>query len=1015
MKLYKKALGLLVFLALLAVAIFTLSSCGECAHAVMSDWVVTREATCALEGEKSAKCSDCGETVTQSIKKKNHTYGNYSANDDSTCTFIGTTTATCEVCSAKTSKLQDGNPYGHTYFDGVCSLCSDKMELIDTFDASKTESDKVTVKIYKGSDGHYELDVTGSGDMRDYSVEDAAPWNKYSSYITTIHFYEGVNTVGDMAFYELSLAKFLYVEAGLRGFGANAFGKGYYPTITHVFDMPTWVSLEFEDEGVPPIYNTTLMYVGEVVKDENGAKKVEKRSTTVGDLIIPEGVEKINAYAFYSCAHLLSVTLPDSIKEIGDYAFYGCSRLGEVHVNSLSTWLGIKFGKNYSNPLAIAGNLWIDGELPRELVIPAGVKKINENAFEGCTSILSLKIEGELEEIPSYAFYECSNLETVTFGNNIQSIGDWSFYGCRALTSASIPDSVKTIGENAFADCIRLYSFSVGNGVTEIGETVIAGCRELVSVKLGNSIVTIAKNAFLGCKKIIEVQKFSSIDISTIDGLNNALYVYGEGETSRISVITEGDGAGIVFYRDGDTSYLVGYSGNKTKLTLSREALGLDFAVYKMAFYRSYIKELIIGEGVTAFLEDAFLESSVTSVSVPTISIWCGITFASETANPFYTCEKIYVTGNDTEVEEITIPDTVTKIPAYAFAGLGHIKSFTLHDGIVSIGENAFLGCLKAFTETNNVAYIGKWAVEINKTATNAIFKSDTVGFVDGIFNGTSLTDITVDAAVLPILPHESIKSLTISGGKLTDRAFEAFTALESLTISSSMNKESISKDAFVGCTATSVTASAQHLTSLRGDTVTSLTINGGNVKRDDVIGFTTLKSLTITSGVNSIEKGCFKDFTTLESLSIRGGIYSIPEGAFDGCSSLKTVALSRDITTIGNDAFRGCYSAMKFEHGGYYIDNWLISLMGNESYAIILADTVGIANGALPGTSSVKTIFFLERSAYWSVIRKNTASNTAIDSCAIYYYREIAPYTEGDFWHFIDGVPTPWPPYVAS
>ena len=268
---------------------------------------------------------------------------------------------------------------------------------------------------------------------------------------------------------------------------------------------------------------------------------------------------------------------------------------------------------------------------------------------------------------------------------------------------------------------------------------------------------------------------------------------------------------------------------------------------------------------------------------------------------------------------------------------------------------------------------------------------------------------------MLPILPKDEIKSLTISGGKITDGAFKDFTALESLTISSSISKESVSAGAFEGCTATSVTAPASHLSLLRGDTVTSLTVNGGNVKRDDVLGFSILKSLTITAGVNSIEKGCFKDFTTLESLAIRGGIYTIPEGAFDGCISLRNVSLHRDIITIGNDAFRGCALAMKYEHGGYYIDKWLVDLIGADDYAVILADTVGIANGVLPADSTVKTIFFLERSAHWSVIKKNTASNSAIDTCAIYYFRDIAPYTEGNFWHFVDGVPTPWPPYVKN
>lgn len=996
-------------------ALILLTSCGECSHPVMSDWTVTREPTCVLEGEKSAKCGDCGQILTQTIAKKKHVFGNYVPNDDSTCNFIGTATAKCENCPAKETKLQDGNPYGHTYFDGVCSLCSDKMELIDSFDASMTDQDTVTVKIYKGTDGHYELDVTGSGNMRDYTAEDAAPWNKYSSYITTIHFYEGVESIGDMAFYELSLAKFLYVEKGLKSFGKDVFGKGYYPAITHVFDMPTWVSFDFEDEGVPAIYNTTLMYVGEVIKGEDGSRKVEKRSTTVGDLILPEGVESINPYSFYNCAHMMSITLPDSIKKIGDYAFYGTSRLGEVHVGLLDTWLGIEFGKNHANPLSFAGNLWIADELTREIVIPANITKLNEGVFNGCTSIMKLKIEGELTEIPSYAFYECSKLESIEFGNSVKSIGAWAFYGCRSLKSVTLPDSVEAIGENAFADCIRLYSLDVGNGLCEIGETVFTGCRELVSVKLGKNVTKIAQNAFLGSKKIIEVCNLSSLDISGLNFLNNAVYVYGEGEGSRISILTEGDASGLVFYRDGIGTYLVGYAGETTKLKLSREILGEDFAVYKMAFYRSYIKELIIGEGVTSFHKDAFLDCSISSVSVPSVLVWCNISFESETANPFYVAEKLFVEGGEKEITEITIPTEVTAIPAYAFAGLGQIKTFALHDGIKSIGKGAFLGCLRAFTETNNVSYIGKWAVEVDKTKSNATFKSDTVGFADGIFDGTNLTDITLDAGVLPILPKDTVKSLTISGGKIASGAFKEFTALESVSLSSSISKDSISEGAFDGCIATSVTASVAHLPSLRGEVVTSLTINGGSVKRTDVTHFTSLKSLTIVAGVNGIEKGCFKDFTTLESLAVRGGIYTIPDNAFEGCISLRNVSLHRDITTIGTDAFFRCALAMKYEHGGYYIDNWLISVIGGEDYAIILAETVGIANGALPASSPVRTIYFMERSAYWTVIRKNTSANSAIDNCAIYYYREIEPYTEGDFWHFVDGKPTPWPPYVKA
>ena len=53
-----------------------------------------------------------------------------------------------------------------------------------------------------------------------------------------------------------------------------------------------------------------------------------------GDLVIPDGVETIGAYAFSDCAGLRSVTIGESVKTIGDGAFSGCRRLVEVYNKS---------------------------------------------------------------------------------------------------------------------------------------------------------------------------------------------------------------------------------------------------------------------------------------------------------------------------------------------------------------------------------------------------------------------------------------------------------------------------------------------------------------------------------------------------------------------------------------------------------------------------------------------------------------------------------------------------------
>ena len=49
------------------------------------------------------------------------------------------------------------------------------------------------------------LDITGSGDMYNYSYHDTtAPWLAYSTYIKTINFPTGLTKIGDVAFYGCS-------------------------------------------------------------------------------------------------------------------------------------------------------------------------------------------------------------------------------------------------------------------------------------------------------------------------------------------------------------------------------------------------------------------------------------------------------------------------------------------------------------------------------------------------------------------------------------------------------------------------------------------------------------------------------------------------------------------------------------------------------------------------------------------------------------------------------------------
>ncbi len=261
-----------------------------------------------------------------------------------------------------------------------------------------------------------------------------------------------------------------------------------------------------------------------------------KNCSTLTSVTIPNSVTTIGNYAFSGCSKLTSITIPNSVTSIGAYAFEGCSKLTAVHISDLAAWCKIAFDTSFANPLYYAHNLYLNGTLVTDLVIPDGVTSIGSYAFCGCTGLTSVTIPNSVTSIGQIAFSGCSSLTSVTIPNSVTSISDYAFSGCSSLTSITIPNSVTSIGHGAFRSCRSLTSVTIPNSVTSIGAYAFEGCSSLTSVTIPNSVTSIGMKAFYECTSLTSItigNSVKTIGKEAFAKCGNLIEIYDYRETPQ--------------------------------------------------------------------------------------------------------------------------------------------------------------------------------------------------------------------------------------------------------------------------------------------------------------------------------------------------------------------------------------------------------------------------------------------------------------------------------------------------
>ena len=129
----------------------------------------------------------------------------------------------------------------------------------------------------------------------------------------------------------------------------------------------------------------------------------------------------------------------------------------------------------------------------RRIILPDGVKRIEEGAFSYCINLEEVNIPSSLQYLGTYAFSDCVSLKTdpLVFPEGFERFGQLVFLNCRSLTGEIVlPSTIKEIGDGAFFQS-KISSINLPEGLKKIGDAAFYACR-LKEVWIPNSCQTIA-------------------------------------------------------------------------------------------------------------------------------------------------------------------------------------------------------------------------------------------------------------------------------------------------------------------------------------------------------------------------------------------------------------------------------------------------------------------------------------------------------------------------------------------
>lgn len=546
-----------------------------------------------------------------------------------------------------------------------------------------------------------------------YMIDDNAFSNKN---ITSVYLENNITSIGNSAFSSCYQLASIALSENLASIAPHAF-----QWCQRLASIKIPASLTSVGEGVFQFCNSLdSVSVAEGSKSfvfEDGIlyskdKKIIwlSLSSISGDLVIKDGVEEIQRYAFSSREKLTSVTLSSSVSLIGYGAFQDCHNLKKAILKDCvltDTSGGYLFSNDSSltavdlgTKLTRIGDGWFSSCSALESInIPASVTVISY-PFNDCLALSSITVSSDsknyysdgkivyTKSLSSIVVAVKKGLDDIVFPEGLKTIDSNAFSNCNSLVSISIPSTLTSIGYRAFSECNNLETVTFNDcALSANGWGIFSNCQKLTSISLGNKFIGISGSFISGCTSLKTLYIPKSVNSISSDAFSSCYL-------ASITVASDSNyfaGNGSVLYSKIDGSLIIAIQDSKKSYTLVE-------GVKKIFSFNCFINQ--------STAESIYIPSSITYIYFRGLNSFSSLQyFLISTNNKTYSSDGTTVTSDDgktlcfkiTKATKLEIPEGITKIGEDAF----YNKAFTsvvLSSTVETISSQAFSSCYSLTT-----------------------------------------------------------------------------------------------------------------------------------------------------------------------------------------------------------------------------------------------------------------------------------------------------------------------------